>query len=329
MKAIFSSEIVDAQKQKMIMSGGDFGRFESNPVLLFVHNDEAVPVGVVKNLRVENKQLIGEILWDEKDPEAMEIKRKYDDGFMRGFSIRATVKKFHKEMVGEIEIVVIDEWELIEISCVSIPANRDALVIEKSVSSVNEAGETVESPESVIATFFSNYQNTNKQMKEVFKKLGIVAVEQQTESEVMKKIGDLETRATVAESDVQKKDGEISTLKGQIDTIQKQAKTKEITDLVDGAVIAKKITAGEAESFKKLAETSFDVVKSLLDAKQGVVPATEQITTASASNATLKTFNENKDKGYMWFMKEKPQVLKDLQKSFPAQFAELQATLQG
>lgn len=331
MKGIFSSEIVDNAKHKMILGGGDFSRFNINPVLLFSHNDTAVPVGIIKNLRVENKQLVGEILWDDNDPEALKVKSKYDTGFMRGFSIRAIVKKFHSEIIDSIKVDVIDEWELVEISCVSIPMNREALVVEKSATSQDAQGVETESPEVIIATFFSDYKKTNSiPMKDIFAKLGIVAADLQNEGEVLKKIGDLQTKATKTNEDLTKSLADNQTLTKKLEDLEAESTTKKINDLVDGAVLTKKITAGEAESFKDLAKTNFDTVKKMLDAKQGVVSATEQIV-ASGNNAgdaaVLKCFNENKEKGYMWFMKEKEKELAILKKSYPAQFEELRATL--
>lgn len=327
MKAIFSTESVDAAKHIMKMGGVDLSRFNDNPVLLFVHNDEAMPVGTIKNLRVENSQLVGEVVWDEKDPEALKIKGKYERGIMRGFSIRATIKKSHK--VGNVR--VIEEWELIEISCVAVPANKDCLVVEKSIKSkVEGSDEEIELPDVVRVDFFSNqFSKSILNMEQVFKKLGIVAAEQQTEDEVMKKIGNLEKRASDAEADVKKKESQIEALNDEISTLKEDAETQKINDLVDGAVTKKKIMAGEAESFKKLAKTSFDTVKSLLDSKQGVESPSEQIRSEETSDVVLKTYNEHKDKGYDYFFKKEPKVLESLKKSYPDKFAELQKTIKA
>jgi hypothetical protein len=92
---------------------------------------------------------------------------------------------------------------------------------------------------------------------------------------------------------------------------------------VDGAVLLKKITPAEADSFKKLATGNFDVVKSLLDAKQGVQLPTDQLTASGVSDTVMKTFEENKDKGYIWFAENHPKVLESLKKSHPAKYEEL------
>ncbi len=319
MKAIFSTERIDAANEIMKLDGGDFSRFNTNPVLLFVHNDESFPVGTVINLRIENSQLVGEIQWDELDEVALKIKGKYDRGVMRGFSIRARVLKFHEE--GSVRVIT--EWELLEISCVSIPSNKDCLVIEKSIKSKIEGQEQEsELPEIVRIDFFSN-QFLKKNMEQVFKRLGLVAKEQQTEDLVMKKISELEQRANNAEAEVSKKLTEVSVLKSENEALKSEAETQKINTLIDGAVQAKKITPGEADSYKKLAKSDFDAVKSLIDAKKGVqLPRDTQA--QGEENETLKAYNEHRSKGYMWFMKHKPDVLADLKKNYPTTFKQFQ-----
>lgn len=107
----------------VLSSGVDLTRFKSNPVLLFNHDTDNV-IGRIPDVWVEGDSLyISEPVFDEKDPEALELKRKYDDGFIKGFSIGIMPSSFG--ISNDVETVL--ESELLEISLCPVPSNKNAI----------------------------------------------------------------------------------------------------------------------------------------------------------------------------------------------------------
>ena len=63
-KVRISDESVNCYGTRIITSGIDLTQYERNPVLLYMHDRSQGVVGLVKNLKVENGELTGEIEFD-------------------------------------------------------------------------------------------------------------------------------------------------------------------------------------------------------------------------------------------------------------------------
>ena len=87
MTAVFHTEDLNSYKFWILLAGMNLSRYKKNPVLLYSHNGEIMSIGKVNNLRIENNQLVGEVEFDEDDAIGKELKRKYEKGYMSGFSI--------------------------------------------------------------------------------------------------------------------------------------------------------------------------------------------------------------------------------------------------
>jgi len=148
-KGTASSNVVDRDEEVMLPMGMKAENFLKNPVILKAHNYRENAVGKALGLMVNEDNVDFEFIF-AKTKDAQELEGLYSDGFMRGFSITftpikrlwvndETPEKFMVEVAGRnitIDLAKYErkprlltlEWELLEISCVSVPANQNALM---------------------------------------------------------------------------------------------------------------------------------------------------------------------------------------------------------
>ena len=128
MVAVASDDSVDRHGDSIKQDKWDLRNFRKNPVLLLSHNYNQPPVGIAKKFKLDGNKLIFEPVFHNITQQAKEVAQMYSEGIMRAFSVGFIDKE--------------DKYELLEISAVSVPANANALVFEKSVS--NEEKEEID-----------------------------------------------------------------------------------------------------------------------------------------------------------------------------------------
>lgn len=131
-----STSSVDFKGDRVYMKGIDFKRFLKNPVFLYNHQKDRLPLGKFLSLRVENDRLIGEVEfwvnpndvseWSETDKISKSVYEMYLKGFMNAVSISTFDIEYIPNSYGGDDIL---ECELIEISSVIVPMNEEALII--------------------------------------------------------------------------------------------------------------------------------------------------------------------------------------------------------
>ena len=160
-KGVATSLALDRYREVVVPKGGDFENFYANPVLMKQHDFSDLPIGSVLSLDVQPDKIEFTFVFDEEDDEAVRVQKKMENGTMNSFSIgflprnwvygsQFTDKK--GDMPAEIEVVLgsgekqtlntegweqtpwllYTDWELLEISPVSIPANPDAVLMQMS-----------------------------------------------------------------------------------------------------------------------------------------------------------------------------------------------------
>lgn len=122
--------------------GGDLSAYRNNPVFLINH-DYGLLAGNGANVRLQNGQVIAEVddtNWDLEDPEIAKFYNKVKKGFMRMASIGIIPKKiiWEEDEDGKRGTPVIDEWELLEWSFVTVGSNPEALVQVRNASISNK-----------------------------------------------------------------------------------------------------------------------------------------------------------------------------------------------
>lgn len=127
-EVIISSNSVDRSGEVIDQSGMSIERFMQNPVVLFGHDHFSLPIGVADEIVQQDSKTIarGRFAPEEANPFAQQVRHLYDAGIVRATSVGV--------IVHETEGNIITKSELIEFSFVNVPANPDALSLERAKS---------------------------------------------------------------------------------------------------------------------------------------------------------------------------------------------------
>lgn len=133
LRVVMASEGRMADKIDLRMAGADLGRFRGNPVLGYGHSywgRTNLPIGRVDpdSLTIADKQLSGEIHFDQGDEFAREVERKMRAGFLNAVSIGFDVTQWESAEDNYWRGGVASKWELSELSVVPVPMDSSALV---------------------------------------------------------------------------------------------------------------------------------------------------------------------------------------------------------
>ena len=109
--------------------GGDLRNYLANPIVLWAHQRDQLPIAQCQGLRRLDDELVARVDFTKTSriyPFADLVRQYYEEGLLRGWSIGFIPRKTAMpEKQGEpIEFL---EWELVEFSAAPIPANPDAL----------------------------------------------------------------------------------------------------------------------------------------------------------------------------------------------------------
>lgn len=102
--------------------------YKQNPVILWAHNasfsEDRPPIGKATRVEVIEGKLEFDIEFDLADEFAANIFRKYAEGFLNAFSVGFIP---HQRAYGDDGRTILLDNELLELSCVPVPANPKAL----------------------------------------------------------------------------------------------------------------------------------------------------------------------------------------------------------
>lgn len=287
---------INSKGYKVLLSGGRFERFDSNPVMLYNHDEDKV-IGYWTNRAVEGIKMSAKPFFDLEDAFAAETARKVEKGFLKGASIGIMPLKM--EVIND--EYVMTEWEMVEASIVPIPSDAGAIVL------YNDKKEKLSFEQVKLNFNLNNNQLTNEKM----------ALELSQRTIESLSLGTAYTSKDV-EIAVSEKDKEIETLKADLDKMKNDG----IEDYLNNAVKAGKINEAEKLSYSKLAKKDFGEVKSIIDAKG------EKASTSLKDMETKSTLSAGREAwDYMKWMKEDPKGLDKLKHENPAEFEKLQLTL--
>lgn len=293
--------VVNSHGFVLLNAAGRFERFNANPVMLFNHEADKL-IGQMTGLRVEGTKLIGTPVYDEEDALAAKCKRQGEKGFLKGCSpgIIIYAVELRTNPDGEERITVTD-WELCEVSLVSVPSNRNALRL------YNAEGKAI--PDDQIRLSIESLLHLNNQDEmdkiiltaEAYAALGLKSNEADGKA-ISAAIMELKARVEKAEKDLS-------------DQYKAQAEA-----LVELAVKDGRITADKKEQFVKLALADFDMAKTTLEA----IPTRESLA-GKVTHSTGKAIatKDRMDWTYLRWAKEDPEGLKRLKETDPEAFEEL------
>ena len=136
---IASDESVDRYGDVIMADGWDLEPFRSNPIFLWSH-DRAAPIGTVPKIGLVGKQLRATVRFAKGKHLADELWSFVKDGVLRAVSVGFTVNSWDDveemenddgELTGGLRFL---KSELLELSLVSVPANRHALMRAKALN---------------------------------------------------------------------------------------------------------------------------------------------------------------------------------------------------
>ncbi len=295
--------VVNSHGFVLLNAAGRFERYNANPAMLFNH-DSSLLIGQVTALRVEGTLLIGKAVYDEEDTLAAKCKRQAGKGILKGCSpgIIINAVELRTTPEGEERITVTD-WELCEVSLVSVPSNRNALRL------YNKQGEAIPDGQvrlSVEALLNINQKDRKEMDKiiltaEAYIALGLTSSQADGKA-ISAAIMELQARAEKAETELDK---------------QKKLKAEALIAL---AVTEGRITADKKEQFVKLALADYDMAKTTLEAIPVKQTLSDKITRSPGKNTVD---GSREDWTYLKWAKEDPDGLRKLKADDPEGFEEL------
>lgn len=125
---VASTEIEDSH-ETVIRSNWDLKRFTANPVLLWMHGrmNDFPAIGNVEQLKRVGTAHEGTAVFDDTTQLDRDVADKYEKGVLKGFSIGFYPNTVSFERIDGEDVLVLDNIELLEISCVNVPSNPEAL----------------------------------------------------------------------------------------------------------------------------------------------------------------------------------------------------------
>jgi HK97 family phage prohead protease len=130
---VISSETRDSYGTVFLIDGWDLTRYNANNVVAYNHHafgpDPDTLIGT-STIRKEGKQLIARLVLEEGNPIAEKVKRKLDNGTLKGASVGAMPHEGrwgNRDAGEDPDTIYFTRSELMEWSVVSIPSNPDAL----------------------------------------------------------------------------------------------------------------------------------------------------------------------------------------------------------
>lgn len=123
-----STEKVGRDGLVIAADGWQLDNFRANPTFLWHHDyfGSRAPIGKVTNVEVEKNRLVADVVFDQGDPFAVDVERKFREGFMSAVSVGWDTQEIAPSNgTGAARVL---KAELLDISAVNIPGDPNALM---------------------------------------------------------------------------------------------------------------------------------------------------------------------------------------------------------
>lgn len=166
-----TTEAVDRDREVLIASGADLRNYRKNPVVLWMHRKDILPIG--RNLWIrkapDGRSLVAKTKLKDKGI-GREIMDHLADGFPLAISVGLMARVVEPVTPADVRKRpawadadrIIREWELTEYSLVTVPANQEALIesvkkglIEEQIAKFYGSGLTEPKPDRRIVRIIS------------------------------------------------------------------------------------------------------------------------------------------------------------------------------
>lgn len=240
---------------RLLNSGLDHTRYDKNPLLLHQHDTDQI-VGHCTGLRIEGTRLIGAFEFDA-DPDSQAVKEKATNGSLRGVSPGFYIRDMEFAPEGD----TVTDWELLEVSLVTLPSNPSAVKLYSQQGTALSDEEATQHIVQLKSNYTMPTPTPNHLTPQTLALLGL---------------GDSATLTDIHQA-ITQLTAERNQLQAKLDDIHKQAGDK----LVQAAIDAGKIDASRRKSFAQLYATDPELCSSILDA----IPAPQSLASRLSSQA--------------------------------------------
>lgn len=231
-----SNESLNSYGFRVLTSGMEVGQYSRNPVLLYMHERGNV-IGYVKDLKVEDNEITGELMFDEATELSQRCKKQWEFGSLKMVSVGIDILEMSEDpkflVEGQLRPTV-TKSKLFEVSLVDVGANDDALVLQKD-------GQRIELGKDggMVLPLLHNNNNNQKEKEMNQEKLALELglAKDADEAAISAALAKLKTESAEAEK-----------LRTECDTLR----VARIETLVNGAVTEKKIGEDKKQHFMEL-----------------------------------------------------------------------------
>lgn len=281
-KVRISNDSLNCYGTRILTEGMDISQFERNPVLLYMHHRGSV-VGQVKNIVKGKNEVTGVLIFDEATDLSKQLKKQYEEGSMRMVSVGVSVLEWSEapeHLVQGQTSPTVAKSKLVEVSCVDVGANDDAIRLF-SDGDVLTLAKDGKNPMPILT------KQNKMEITQLALMLGLP--ETATAEQVKAKIGQLLALAK-----------EFETLKKE----KEQLVLSAITSAVDGAVKERRLSAENKAHFIELGKKiGLDELNATLKAMNPAAKLSSQLNTSASAvcykklsdvpEAELKAMKEN------------------------------------
>lgn len=231
-----SNESLNSYGFRVLTSGMEVGQYSRNPVLLYMHERGNV-IGYVKDLKVEDNEITGELMFDEATELSQRCKKQWEFGSLKMVSVGIDILEMSEDpkflVEGQLRPTV-TKSKLFEVSLVDVGANDDALVLQKDGRRI-ELGKDG----GMVLPLLHNNNNNQKEKEMNQEKLALELglAKDADEAAISAALAKLKTESAEAEK-----------LRTECDTLR----VARIETLVNGAVGEKKIGEDKKQHFMEL-----------------------------------------------------------------------------
>ena len=297
-----TNDSLNSYGSRVLTAGMSVEQYCRNPVLLYMHQRGNV-IGFVKDLKIENGEVTGELVFDEATELSKRCKKQFEFGSLRMVSAGIDILEWSDQpehLVQGQTSPTITKSKLYEVSLVDVGSNDDAIVLMKDGKQIT-LGKDGDCPLPLI----NNNQKNKKEMELKILALQLGLPETATEAEVTQKLNEL--KLAKEENDTLKNANEQLTL-------------AHITGLVDKAISEKRLGEDKKAQFIELGKkVGSEELKNVLEAMQPQVKLSAVLKTTNgrvtAQPATYAKLSEVPADALIEMREQNPEEYKRLYKA--------------
>lgn len=298
-----SNESLNCYGTRVLTSGMNVEQYNRNPVLLYMHERGQV-IGYVKDLKVEDGDVTGELVFDEATELSKRCKKQWEFGSLKMVSVGIDIVETSddpKFLLPGQAAPTITKSKLFEVSLVDIGANDDAIALHKDGVRLTLGKYAAD----VLPPLHINNNKKRKEMDQEKLALELGLPKDAAESAISAALAKLKAKEAEAES-----------LRKECDTLR----AARIETLVNAAVAEKKIGEDKKQQFLELGKkVGAEDLKATFDAMSPQVKLSSivgnQGGAPSGGNAEYKKLSEVPAEELEKLREENPAQYKKLYKA--------------